>query len=119
MSDIGIANKLRKICLALEDVVEAETFGHPTFRVGGKTFCVLDEHKGESAIAVKVGLPVQGVFLKDPRFYKTPYTGQHGWVSLKTKTTLNWREIEELVRGSYKLMARRSTAADRSVKRRQ
>jgi hypothetical protein len=76
MSDIGIANKLRKICLALDGVEETETFGHPTFRVSAKTFCVLDEYKGESAIAVKVGLPVQGVFLKDPRFYKTPYTGQ-------------------------------------------
>jgi predicted DNA-binding protein (MmcQ/YjbR family) len=119
MSDIGIANKLRKICLALDGVEETETFGHPTFRVSAKTFCVLDEYKGESAIAVKVGLPVQGVFLKDPRFYKTPYTGQHGWVSLKTKTTLDWREIGDLVKGSYRLMARRSSAADRSVKRRQ
>ena len=25
----------------------------------------------------------------------------HGWVSLRTDTKLNWKEIEELVRGSY------------------
>ena len=118
MSDIALANRLRKICLELDDVTETETFGHPTFRVSGKTFCVFDEYKGEKAIAVKVGLPLQGAFLKDDRFYRTPYVGQHGWVSLKAKGALDWREIADLVKASYRLMARRSSASDRSLKRR-
>ena len=118
MSDVAMANRLRKICLALDDATETETFGHPTFRIAGKTFCVLDEYKGGKAIAVKVGLPLQGMFLKDERFYRTPYVGQHGWVSLRIDGKLDWREVEDLVKGSYRLMARRSSAADRSVKRR-
>ena len=118
MSDVGIANRLRKICLALDETDETETFGHPTFRVAGKAFCVFEEYKGKPAIAVKVGLPLQGAFLIDERFYRTPYVGQHGWVSLKTDGRLDWREVEELVKGSYRLMARRSTAADRARKRR-
>jgi len=118
MSNVAIANRVRRICLALDDAEEIESFGHPAFRVAGKNFCVVDEYKGETAIAVKVGLPVQGVFLKDPRFYKTPYTGQHGWVSLRTKGNLDWREVEDLIKGSYRLMARRSSASDRSAKRR-
>ena len=111
-------NRVRKICMALPDTNETETFGHPTFRVEGKTYCVIEMYKGEEAVAVKVGLPVQGVFLKDERFYKTPYVGQHGWVSLRTATKLDWREIEDLIKGSYRLMARRSSSSDRSVKRR-
>jgi predicted DNA-binding protein (MmcQ/YjbR family) len=111
-------SRVRRICLALPETTETETFGHPTFRVEGKTYCVIEDYKGEEAIAIKVGLPVQGVFLKDARFYKTPYVGNQGWVSLRTAAKLDWREIEDLIKGSYKLMARRSSSSDRSVKRR-
>jgi predicted DNA-binding protein (MmcQ/YjbR family) len=114
---VANVNRVRKICLALPDSAETETFGHPTFRVAGKTYCVIENYKGEEAIAVKVGLPVQGVFLKDERFYKTPYIGNQGWVSLRTAKP-DWREIEELIKGSYRLMARRSSASERSAKRR-
>lgn len=115
----GIAAKVRKICATLDEVTETETFGHPTFRVAGKTFCAVEVNRGVTAIAVKVGLPVQGVFLKDERFYKTPHAGAHGWVSLRTNGKLDWREVEDLVKGSYRLMARKSSASDRSEKRRQ
>jgi len=111
-------NRLRRICLSLPETTETETFGHPTFRIDGKTYCVIEEYKGEEAIALKVGLPLQGVFLRDERFYKTPYTGKHGWVSLRTAGKLDWREVEDLVKGSYRLMARRSSSSDRSAKRR-
>jgi predicted DNA-binding protein (MmcQ/YjbR family) len=118
MSGIANVNRLRRICLALPDTTETETFGHPTFRVDNKTYCVIEDYKGEQAIAVKVGLPVQGVFLKDARFYKTPYVGSQGWVSLRTAGNLDWNEVAELVKGSYRLMGRRSSSSDRSTKRR-
>ena len=47
---------------------------------------------------------MQGVFLDDVRFYKTPYIGKHGWVSLKVAGKLNWKEIAELAKGSYQLV---------------
>jgi predicted DNA-binding protein (MmcQ/YjbR family) len=115
---VANVNRLRKICMALTDTTETETFGHPTFRIEGKTYCVIETYKGEEAIAVKVGLPVQGVFLKDDRFYRTPYVGKQGWVSLRTAGRLDWHEVEELVKGSYRLMGRRSSSSDRSAKRR-
>ena len=96
--------RLRKICMALPDAEETVTFGHPTFRVGGKTFCVFDEYKGEKAIALTVGKEAQGVFLEDPRFYLTPYIGKHGWISLPAKGAINWKEVAELVKGSYGLV---------------
>jgi predicted DNA-binding protein (MmcQ/YjbR family) len=102
-----IEDRLRKICLTLPRTDETVTFSHPTFRVAGKTFCVLDVYKGETAIAVKVGKAAQGIFLEDPRFYRTPYIGQHGWISLRVQGRLNWEEVEELVKGSYGLMSPR------------
>ena len=106
MDEKKILAKLRELCLALPKTSETITFGHPTFQVGTKTFTVLETYKGELSICVKVGKGMQQVFLEDARFYRTPYVGQHGWVSLraKTKAKLNWEEIGELVRGSYELV---------------
>ena len=100
-----ILQRLRKICLALEGAEETVTFGHPTFRVNGKTFCVLEEYKGELGICVKVEQELQGLFLDDERFFRTPYIGKHGWVTLRVYAArLNWSEVKELVKGSYLLV---------------
>jgi len=100
-----ILAKLREICLALPKTSETTTFGHPTFQVGTKTFTVLEIYQGVLSICVKVGKTMQPVFLEDARFYRTPYVGQHGWVSLRANTTLDWNEIGELIRGSYELVS--------------
>ena len=104
MDDKKILTKLREICLSLPKTSETTTFGHPTFQVATKTFTVLEIYKGTLSISVKVGKNMQPVFLEDSRFYRTPYVGQHGWVSLRANTKLDWNEIGELVRGSYELV---------------
>jgi predicted DNA-binding protein (MmcQ/YjbR family) len=101
-----ILTRLRKICSQLPGVIETVTFGHPTFQIDGKTFTVFEQYKGEFGLAMKVEQELQPVFLKDPRFYLTPYIGKHGWVTLRMETNpLDWKEIRELVRGSYTLVA--------------
>ena len=101
--DSRLLEKLRKICLALPDTAEVEAWGHPTFRVKNKIFCACGVEKGEMSISFKVGLDMQGVFLEDPRFYKSPYVGKHGWVSLKVSAAkVNWKEIKELCKESYR-----------------
>jgi predicted DNA-binding protein (MmcQ/YjbR family) len=102
----NILGNLRRICLQLPRASETVTFGHPTFQVAGKTFAVLEEYKGELGIALKVGKVMQGVFLKDPRFFLTPYAGQHGWVTLRVHAApLNWEEVRGLLEGSYHLVS--------------
>ena len=105
MDEKKILIKLREICLSLPKTSETTTFGHPTFQVGTKTFTVLETYQGVLSICVKVGKKMQPVFLEDTRFYRTPYVGQHGWVSLRANTKLDWTEIDELVRGSYELVS--------------
>jgi len=105
LSEKKILRRLRKICLALPEAEETVSFGHPTFRVNGKTFCVFEEYKGELGICVKVELELQGIFLDDPRFFRTPYIGKHGWVTLRVYAArLKWSEVGELVKGSYLLV---------------
>lgn len=101
-----IHEKLRAICLALPETAETHTWGHPNFRVANKIFCAFEVYKDEPSICFKVGKPLLGVFLNDSRFYQTPYVGKHGWVSLRAGSgRLNWKEIGELVRQSYQLIA--------------
>lgn len=100
-----VLKRLREICLALPAAEELRSWGHPTFRVAKKTFCVLEEYKGVLSIALKVGRRDQNLFLKDPRFYKTPYIGKFGWVSLRAEGRLNWTEVKHLVRESHRLVA--------------
>jgi predicted DNA-binding protein (MmcQ/YjbR family) len=107
ISEAEILKQLRKVCLGLSEAEETVSFGHPTFRIrGGKIFAVLEEYKGELGICVNVGKLLQGIFLDDSRFFRTPYIGKHGWVTLKVYAApLNWKEIRELVKGSYLLVA--------------
>ena len=102
--------RLRKICLALPGAEKTENFGHPFFRFKGKPFCIFHGPDEGHTIAIKVAKAEQPMFLKDPRFIRTPYIGQHGWVSLKATGRLHWEEVEELVKGSYRLVAGRGAA---------
>jgi predicted DNA-binding protein (MmcQ/YjbR family) len=96
--------RLRPVCLDLPGADEAVTFGNPTFRVSGRMFAVLETYHGEDCLVVKVGKEAMGIFLEDPRFFRAPYLGQHGWVSLRLAPEPDWEEIRELVRGSYELI---------------
>ena len=103
----AVVDRLRKICGTLPDTAETVTFGHPTFKVKGKTFAVVETYKGELSICVNAGKTLQGAFLQDSRFYLTPYTGKHGWISLKVHAApLNWTEIKSLVKESHRLVTR-------------
>ena len=99
-------DRFRKLAFALPDVVETESFGHPWFRVGGakgKMLSVFGQEDGAWSVCFKATKEDQAMFLKDPRFKKTPYVGQHGWVSLKLDSKKpNWDEVAELLQMSYR-----------------
>jgi predicted DNA-binding protein (MmcQ/YjbR family) len=101
----ALLTKLRKICSQLPDVTETVSFGHPTFQVAGKTFAVFEQYKGELGLALKVEKEVQDIFLKDPRFYLTPYIGKKGWVTLRMQgMPVDWEDVREMVKGSHRLL---------------
>jgi predicted DNA-binding protein (MmcQ/YjbR family) len=49
--------------------------------------------------------------LEDSRFFKTPYSGNKGWVSLIADGRINWKEVRRLVRESYALVAKNQSRA--------
>jgi len=101
-----VLKRLRMICLGLPGAHETVTFGHPTFRVGTKTFAVLEEYRGHLCICFKATLTDQEILIEDSRFFIAPYIGKHGWVSLIVGGgRVNWTMAGDLVRASYLLLA--------------
>jgi hypothetical protein len=41
----------------------------------------------------------------DPRFYRTPYIRQQGWVSFKLQGRIPWTRLRELLREAHMLAA--------------
>lgn len=91
--------------MALPEVVETVTWGHPTWLVGKKAFVVIEPYKGEYAIAFKATVADQTALTMDPRFYVTPYSGKYGWTSLRLTERMDWREVGALVESAHRLAA--------------
>jgi predicted DNA-binding protein (MmcQ/YjbR family) len=99
--------KLRALCLSLPETRETAAWGHPNFVAGKKTFAVFENWQGRPCIAVKQTKPDQELLLEDQRFFRTPYSGKHGWVSLWVDRRVPWKLVRELVLQSYRLVANR------------
>jgi predicted DNA-binding protein (MmcQ/YjbR family) len=103
-----LLDRVRKLCLALPDAFEVETWDHPTFRVGGgrgKIFCIAADDG--SSIRLKADPPERDALLAqgDP-FYLPGYVGHKGWVGVKLdRPGIDWEEIAELIATSYCLIA--------------
>ena len=96
--------RLREICLGLPQAHEVKTWGHPTFKTGTKAFAVLEWYKGHLCICFKATLPLQSLLIEDPRYFKTPYISNQGWVSLIADRGPNWRDVKRLIIESHRLV---------------
>jgi len=84
---------------------------HATYQVRKTTFAYyLNNHHGDGFIAVccKV-LPGDNAALiaaHPKKFYMPAYVGPRGWVALRLDIPgVDWNEVAELIRGSYRLVA--------------
>jgi hypothetical protein len=109
--------RFTKICLGFP-WAEREIMGsHAGFKVKKKTFAYfLNDHHGDGIVGVlcKV-LPGDNAALikADPkRFYMPAYVGPRGWVGLRLDVgKIDWKEVEELVKCSYQMIAGKTLAA--------
>jgi predicted DNA-binding protein (MmcQ/YjbR family) len=105
--------RLRKICLALPQAYEQETWGEATFRVRGKIFVVARENEEGTSFSCKAPLGSQEVLVNaDPkRFYVPRYVGLKGWVGVRLNGRPDWGEVAKIVARSYRLVAPKRLAA--------
>jgi len=85
-------NEMRRICLGLPETAETMTWGQPHFRVRGKIFAGFGDHRGIANIGFKLEREHADAVIQDPRFYRAPYVGAHGWVSMRVEGVRDWKD---------------------------
>jgi len=100
----GILEEVRALCLSLPETVERQSFGHPNFVAGKKTFVTFEQFDGRASIAFRLDRNNIERLSGNPLFFATPY-GRGQWLSLRVDTMFDWEIVQELVNTSYRLVA--------------
>ena len=103
-------DRSRAICLALPEAVEKQTWGIPTFRVREKIFVMAHD---PGTIWCKAPRGAQEILIEaaPERFFRPPYVGHKGWIGIRIDRAADWREVEALIRRSYRMTAPKRLAA--------
>ncbi|HEY7338848.1 MAG TPA: MmcQ/YjbR family DNA-binding protein [Bryobacteraceae bacterium] len=108
--------RVSAICLALPEAMRRDQGSHASFLIRKKPFAYfLNDHHGDGIISItcKV-LPGDNSVLvaaQPIRFYLPAYIGPRGWVALRLDVgDIDWEEVDELIAGSYRLLAPRRLA---------
>jgi predicted DNA-binding protein (MmcQ/YjbR family) len=106
----GNLTHMRRIAMALPEATEEVTWGTDiNFRVRKKIFCF--PGTGET-LTVKADPEELPALHSDPRFGPAPYLARGGWVRMDLTTApIDWDEVAELIRTSYRLIAPKRLAA--------
>jgi predicted DNA-binding protein (MmcQ/YjbR family) len=98
----NMLENVRKICLALPEAVELiDGFGHNTFKINGKSFVISGESENGFNLSFKSDRETQELLLQQEHFFKTPYIGHHGWVSIRNPDGEDWYELTYLIQEAY------------------
>ncbi|KQL50522.1 phosphoribosylglycinamide formyltransferase [Heyndrickxia shackletonii] len=99
---VGMLENLRNICLALPEAVEhIDGFGHHTFKINGKSFVISGESDKGFRLSFKSDRETQEILIQKDHFFKAPYIGHHGWVSIQNPNEENWYELNDLIQEAY------------------
>ncbi|MEF3302905.1 MmcQ/YjbR family DNA-binding protein [Paenibacillus sp. GYB003] len=98
---IEVVERVRRICGGLPETEEiVDGFGHTVFKVRGKTFIMLGESEQYGVnLSFKSDRENQELLVQQEGFFRTPYIGQHGWVSVRNPQ--NWDALEDLLKEAY------------------
>jgi predicted DNA-binding protein (MmcQ/YjbR family) len=102
---------LRQVCAQLPEVEEhIDGFGHTTFKVRKKSFVIAGMGESGSAVSIKADHETQAALTRRGPYYRTPYIGQHGWISIDDPLRHDWAEVTELIVDGYRRAAPKSLA---------
>jgi predicted DNA-binding protein (MmcQ/YjbR family) len=103
--------ELRELAHSLPGAEAYVMVHHPAFRVGKKPFAIAGMNGGPT-LTVNLGVEMQHHLLDDARFTRTPYIGQHGWVTID-RGACRPGEVQSLVVGSWERVASKKQLAER------
>jgi predicted DNA-binding protein (MmcQ/YjbR family) len=110
--------RVRRFCLSFPETSEVDSWGHPNFRAGKKTFATFERIQGRPSIAFRLNTTDVDLLLNRKQFFLTPY-GRGQWVSVWADAPLNWPLVKRLLERSYRLVAlrRMTDALDRASRK--
>lgn len=88
---------IRKLCTTLPGTAEVEAWGHPNFRVAGRTFAVFEIYRGRPCIAISADPEEQSLLVERFGFFKTAYLGTRGWISAWVDQPAPFRLMRDLI----------------------
>ncbi len=103
-------DRLRSICLAYPEAVEAGGVGDPSFKVRDKIFAMQHQMDGRMSMWCKARPGAQQVLVgsEPARYFVPPYVGHHGWVGVwldMDDLDVDWELVADLVDESYRMAA--------------
>jgi len=96
--------RARRLCLELPETRETQSWGHPNFRAGRKTFCAFEIIAGRPSIAFRLGPAAVKRALRRRGFFATPY-GRGVWVSVPLDRRVDGRVLASMIEQSYRTVA--------------
>jgi len=115
---VGLAMRMRAICLALPEVTERPSHGAPTWFVRDKNAFVTlwadghhDNHFPHLWCAAPAGVQHELTASAPERFLRPPYGGHRGWIGVRLDRDPDWTEIAELCQDAYRVIAPARLAA--------
>jgi len=99
-------DRVRRLCLSLDEVEEKLSHGERTFFVRKRVFVMFStNHHGDGNYSIVCNAPegAQEVLTKsDPEnFYVPPYVGHAGWIGLRLNRTAKWPTVSSIVNDAY------------------
>ncbi|MBD2871133.1 MmcQ/YjbR family DNA-binding protein [Paenibacillus arenilitoris] len=102
--DNEFMNRIREIGLSFPGAEEKpDELGHITFKVKDKTFVRVGEREGVYSASLRTSKETQSFVLSDQSapYYRTPYVGQHGWISVASDADIDWEHVKQLAEEAY------------------
>lgn len=97
---------LRTTCARLPEVTElVDGFGHTTFKVAKKSFAIAGMGAEGGMLSIKSDPVTQAALIRRGPYVRTPYIGQHGWISIGDPLAHDWAEVEELIADGWRRAA--------------
>jgi len=109
---------LRKYCLSFDDASENLQWGADLcFKIRGKIFAIVGLESVPQSMCFKCNPETFAELCEREDIIPAPYVGRYKWVMLKRLDVLQDRELKDLIRHSYEMVAAKAGKANKKMKR--
>jgi predicted DNA-binding protein (MmcQ/YjbR family) len=97
-------DSIRAYCLAFPQATENLQWGDDLcFKIGGKIFAIVS--LDDPRLCFKCAPEIFAELIEREDIHPAPYVGRYKWVMLDRLDAVPWRELRELIRQSYEMVA--------------